>query len=292
MSLTAPANGAVFTAPASFTVAATAAPTQRVTRVELWRNGQQLGQDLTAPYQFNVSALPTGTYRFEARAVASDGTVKVSGAITVRVDTPAPPPTGNHVLLRQGESGYGGTTDIGVTNQYVQYNGGRGVVSDDARTGAYKVSGSGAYEARTFVRFGGLESLRGRTVVKAQLSLSFNFGASGYKLAGQYLAKPWNPSAPGFGWGKRNDVDRWSLPGSGAADWISGKKFEVTGFTGNAADTRAVLLDPAVVQGWINNPQANYGFVLMPTTSNKISWVRSAEDPTPSYRPTLEVWLK
>jgi hypothetical protein len=165
-------------------------------------------------------------------------------------------------------------------------------VTNDATAGAYRITGADPYEARTFMRFVGLESLQGRRVTKAQLSLTFNYGATGYKLNGMVLASPWNAAAPGFGWGKRNDVDAWAVPGSGAADWVTGKTFVVSGFTGRAADTRKVLLNPGIVQSWINSPQTNFGFVLVPANTGKTSFVRTAEDATPAYRPTLEVWLE
>ena len=178
---------------------------------------------------------------------------------------------------------------MSVSSQYLQYNNNQGLVSNGTTMGAYATSGSDAYEARTFMRFGGLDTLRGRTVTKAELSLSFNFGSSGYTLAGKYLAAPWNASASTFGWSKRTDVGSWAAPGSGGADWLTGTGFQITGFNGSAADTRKVLLDPAVVQAWIDNPQTNWGFVLVPTSANQISWVRASEDSNANLRPTLQL---
>ena len=196
------------------------------------------------------------------------------------------------LVLRQGLNGYIGVTDVGVSNQYVQYNGGKGVVSNDPKTGVYSIPGTDAYEVRSFVRFAGLDSLAGRRVTKAELSLSFNFGASGYTLAGKYLAAPWDASASAFGWGRRTNATAWSVPGSGAADWLTDTGFVLSGFTGGQADTRKVLLDTAVVQRWIDQPQSNAGFVLVPTVASKTSFLRSSEDSSQAYRPTLKLWFE
>jgi hypothetical protein len=206
--------------------------------------------------------------------------------------TPAPLPIDKKLVLRQGERGYLGATDYGVSNQYVQYNNGRGVVSNDERTGVYRLTGSDPYEARSFLRFTGLDTLQGRRVTRAQLTLTFNYGATSYRLNGMVLAKPWNPLSPNFGWSLRDDVNAWNLPGSGSTDWLTGKTFAVTGFKGQAADTRRVQLDTSIVQAWIDNPQSNHGFVLIPAAANKLSFLRSAQDTNPAYRPTLELWFE
>lgn len=381
VALTAPANGAVFTAPASIALAATAAPTASVARVEFWANGARIGEDTTSPYTFTHSGVVAGSQRYEARAVAANGTVVTSTAVTVQVNgapppaasislgspgagssyvlgsavplaatvsgsvvvnsvdflsgstvvltrtqspysgnwTPsavggyslraratladgriiesaaaaitvsAAPPAGNVVQLRQGLNGYLGVTDLSVSNQYVQYNGGRGTVGNDAQAGVYRISGNGAYEVRSFLRFSGLDSLRGRRLIKAELSLYFAWGTSGYTLSGQLLAVPFNAASTSFGWGKRNDTTAWAAPGSGGADWLAGKGFTVSGFAPQNADRRTVQLDTATVQGWIDQPESNHGLVLLPNASDKVSWLRASEDGTLGWRPMLEL---
>jgi hypothetical protein len=214
-----------------------------------------------------------------------------NSSITV-VAPPPPPPTGNQAMFRQGTDGYTGALDLGVSNQYVQYNNGKGVVSNDAVSGAYRIAGTGGYEVRSFLRFGGLEALRGKRVTRAELVLNFNFGASGYTLDGRYLAKPWKPSDSGYGWTRRDNINRWASAGSGGTDWVPNKAFTISGFTGAQADLRTAQLDLAVVQGWIDNPASNHGMVLRPTVAGKVSWLRSSEDPQPSLRPTLKLWFE
>ena len=59
VSITAPANNTHFTAPAAFTIAATAADTApgTVSKVEFYRDGLLLGSDTAAPYTWDVSNL-------------------------------------------------------------------------------------------------------------------------------------------------------------------------------------------------------------------------------------------
>ncbi len=206
--------------------------------------------------------------------------------------TPAPVPTGNELVLRQGLDGYLGVTDVGVSSQYLQSNYGRGVITPNGKTGAFRVEGNGAYEARSFVRFAGLDTLRGRRVARAELALTFTFGASGYTLNGMVLDAAWNPLSPKFGWGMRNATSNWTAPGSGSGDWSPVRNFQVRGFTGAAADTRVVPLDAAIVQRWIDDPQSNHGFVLVPTVAGKTSFMRDSTDPTVTSRPTLRIWLE
>ncbi|MFC6020926.1 glycoside hydrolase family 48 protein [Plantactinospora solaniradicis] len=72
--ITAPANGATFTAPANVTVSATASDAEGpVQRVEFYRNGLLVGTDTSAPYSYTNSALPAGSYTAQARAFDSAG---------------------------------------------------------------------------------------------------------------------------------------------------------------------------------------------------------------------------
>jgi hypothetical protein len=181
---------------------------------------------------------------------------------------------------------------MGVSNQYVQYNGGRGVVSNDAKTGAYRIAGSGGYEVRSLLRFEGLQSMAGRRVLKAEMLLTFNWGSSGYTLNAQVLNRPWNAANAAFGWSNADAGQPWAIPGSGGADWVTGGAIAITGFVSNAADVRTIALPAALVQQWIDQPQTNHGLALVPTAAGKVSWLRSSEDSEPQTRPTLRVWLQ
>ncbi|WP_018479282.1 DUF4082 domain-containing protein [Pontibacter roseus] len=90
VSLTAPANNATFTAPASISLSATASDSDgSVTKVEFYNGDAKLGEDLTSPYTFNWSNVAAGTYQLTARATDNSGVVTTSAAVSVTVNPPA-----------------------------------------------------------------------------------------------------------------------------------------------------------------------------------------------------------
>jgi Bacterial Ig domain len=89
ITLTAPANNAVYQAPGSVPVSATAADAGgSVNRVEFYANGAYLGVLTAAPYSGIVSNLPAGTYAFSARVFDNLGTSTASTTATVVVNAP------------------------------------------------------------------------------------------------------------------------------------------------------------------------------------------------------------
>ncbi|GFJ93058.1 hypothetical protein Prum_067000 [Phytohabitans rumicis] len=69
VTLTSPAQGATFTAPADVTFSATASDADgTINRVEFYRNGLLVNTDTTAPYSYLNTALPAGSYTVQARA--------------------------------------------------------------------------------------------------------------------------------------------------------------------------------------------------------------------------------
>ena len=67
ISLTAPANGATYSAPASISMAASAADADgTVSKVEFYSGTTLLGTDTTAPYSYTWSSVPAGTYSLSA----------------------------------------------------------------------------------------------------------------------------------------------------------------------------------------------------------------------------------
>jgi predicted phage tail protein len=95
-SLTAPASGATFTAPATITLGATASdPENRLARVEFFNGSTRLNSDGTAPYSYTWSGVAAGTYQLRAVAVDMDGASGSSTTVTVSVSPPTTnqPPT-------------------------------------------------------------------------------------------------------------------------------------------------------------------------------------------------------
>ena len=89
-SLTAPANGAAFTAPASVTMTATASdPDGTIAQVDFYRNGTLIGSDTTSPYSVTWNNVPAGTYSLTAVARDDDGATTTSAARTITVGNPS-----------------------------------------------------------------------------------------------------------------------------------------------------------------------------------------------------------
>ena len=100
VSMTSPANGATFTAPASITVSATASDTDgAIARVDFFAGTTMIGSDTTSPYSIAWNNVPAGTYSITAVATDNGGAATASAARTVTVNAPPPPVTGAHATF-------------------------------------------------------------------------------------------------------------------------------------------------------------------------------------------------
>jgi hypothetical protein len=97
VTLTSPANGATFAAPATIALAATASDVDgTVARVEFYQGTTLLFSDTAAPYAYSWTGVGAGTYTLTARAVDNLGAVTASSAATVTVTS------GDTVLVAKG----------------------------------------------------------------------------------------------------------------------------------------------------------------------------------------------
>jgi len=88
VSLTAPASGAVFTAPATLALSASASdPENRLARVDFYSGTNLIGSAPTAPYSMTWPGVPAGTYAIKAVAYDADGGTAASLPATVTVQT-------------------------------------------------------------------------------------------------------------------------------------------------------------------------------------------------------------
>ncbi len=86
ITLTSPANGSTFTAPASITLVASAvANGHTVTGVQFYNGSTLLGQVASAPYSFTWNNVGAGTYSLTARAIYDSGGTVASAAQSVTV---------------------------------------------------------------------------------------------------------------------------------------------------------------------------------------------------------------
>jgi hypothetical protein len=99
--LTAPADGATFTAPATITLSATASdPEGRLARVDFYSGATLLASDTAAPYAFTWSSVAAGTYLLNAVAIDADGGSATSTvSVTVSPATSTSPSTTKRVAF-------------------------------------------------------------------------------------------------------------------------------------------------------------------------------------------------
>jgi glucose/arabinose dehydrogenase len=102
VNLTAPSNGATYTAGQTATFVANATDTDgTVNKVEFYAGNTKIGEDLGGVWDVDWTNLQAGTYEITARAIDDDGAVTVSSPITITVN-----PAG------------GGTPVNGLTGEY------------------------------------------------------------------------------------------------------------------------------------------------------------------------------
>jgi hypothetical protein len=113
VSLTAPATGATFTAPATINLTATASdPDGTVSKVEFYNGATLLRTATTAPYSYSWTGVAAGAYTLTARAYDNLGATTTSTAATVTVTGAA---RANLALQANGGVATASTTNNGTT---------------------------------------------------------------------------------------------------------------------------------------------------------------------------------
>ncbi len=107
VALTTPAADAVFNAPASVNIAATASDSDgTVAKVEFYNGSTLLGSDTASPYAFTWSNVAAGTYNLSAKATDNAGAVTTSASRSITVQAAG---GGSGTILREWWSGVSGT---------------------------------------------------------------------------------------------------------------------------------------------------------------------------------------
>lgn len=92
VSMTGPADGSSYPAPASITLSANASDSDgSIAAVEFYNGASLIGSTPTAPYAFTWSNVPVGNYSVRARAVDNLGGATYSNTLAVNVIIPPPP---------------------------------------------------------------------------------------------------------------------------------------------------------------------------------------------------------
>ncbi len=89
ITLTAPANNASYTAPASVSITATASDADgTVSKVDFYNGSTLIGSDATAPYAYTWTTVAVGNYNISAKVTDNSGAVVTSSAAAIVVNTP------------------------------------------------------------------------------------------------------------------------------------------------------------------------------------------------------------
>jgi hypothetical protein len=89
ISLTAPVNGASLPAPATVTLTAVASDADgSITKVEFYNGASKIGEDITAPYQYEWSSVGAGNYSLTAKAIDNRGGISTSTAVSITILNP------------------------------------------------------------------------------------------------------------------------------------------------------------------------------------------------------------
>ena len=86
VTLTSPANGAVFSAPANISLKASASDSDgSIAKVEFYANGVLVATDTSSPYSTTWTGVNAGSYSIVAKATDNDGAETTSVAATITV---------------------------------------------------------------------------------------------------------------------------------------------------------------------------------------------------------------
>jgi hypothetical protein len=89
VSITAPLDGAMFTAPASFNIEATASDSDgSIAKVEFYSGTTKLGESSGPIFSFPWTTVPPGVYTITARAIDNSGGMTASAAVVLTVNGP------------------------------------------------------------------------------------------------------------------------------------------------------------------------------------------------------------
>jgi predicted phage tail protein len=89
VSITNPANGVTFTAPANITINANASDSDgSIGRVEFYQGTTLIGTDTTAPYAVSWNNVSSGSYQLTAKAIDNVGASSTSTAVNITISAP------------------------------------------------------------------------------------------------------------------------------------------------------------------------------------------------------------
>jgi Bacterial Ig domain/Fibronectin type III domain len=191
ITLSAPANGASFTAPATITLTASVtANGHTITGVQFYNGSALLGQAVTAPYAYSWNNVAAGSYTLSARAIYDSGSTVTSASSAVTVQQapggqPLPLPWQTADIGSVGVSG-AATASNGVFT--VDGAGSLGSAADSFRFVYQSLSGDGQIACQiTSVEKTGGSGLAG-VMIRENLTSGSRYAFMGLNGNGQFRA--------------------------------------------------------------------------------------------------------
>jgi hypothetical protein len=149
VTLTAPANGATFTAPASITLTATASdPDGSIAKVEFFNGASKLGEDTTSPYSLTWSNVAVGSYSLVAKATDNSGATATSATVSISVRSAAVAGNGNGLLGEYFDDSFFSTPRLARTDATVNFNWGTGAPVSNMAADTFTARWSGQIQAQ------------------------------------------------------------------------------------------------------------------------------------------------
>ena len=129
--ITYPADGATFPTGSDFTLTVQADDDQAIEQVTLYSNGNEQGTDPAAPYGWDVSNIPAGTYELYVVARDSAGNETESATVTISVGDDLPPSSGDGGAADDGGAEGGAADDGGADGGAADDGAADGGAADD-----------------------------------------------------------------------------------------------------------------------------------------------------------------
>jgi len=116
VAITAPANNASFTAPATIAIAADATDSDgTVAKVEFFNGATKLGEDTTSPYSFDWTVVPQGSYTLTARATDNFNQSTTSAPVSITVMPPNTVPPSVTITAPANNTSFMAPATINIT---------------------------------------------------------------------------------------------------------------------------------------------------------------------------------
>lgn len=278
VTLTAPTDGAAFVAGDTVSLQASASDADgTVSRVVFYLGENVLAEDASAPYAYDWTDVPAGSYTLSARVEDDDGAQSVSSAVSITVQGDG---STVELVLQDGLSGYDGTRDTYLSRWHRSTSlGAQGRLQED--DGSYAM----LLQFAIFQSEGGPVP-DGATIETATLSL-YKYTAYDHVYQAHPLIAPW--SEEDASWNERLPGLPWAASGAAAEGLDYAVEPDGSGEVGWSTGWLSIDVTAGVQA--ISQGASNHGWRLVPVAGNgnrKRYYSRESVENT-SFRPKLEI---